>query len=109
MAEHFDCVVIGGGPAGAMAAGQAALAGARVLLLDKNRQIGRKLGITGKGRCNVTCDCSPKEFSLEELKNLLELPSLPVRSYLFHSARQHLQNCCSLLPCQNHSFHILNI
>ena len=62
MADHFDCIVIGGGPAGAMAAGQAALAGAKVLLLDKNRQIGRKLGITGKGRCNVTNNCPPAEL-----------------------------------------------
>ncbi len=47
-------IVIGGGPAGLMAAGQAALAGADVLLLEKMKRIGIKLCITGKGRCNVT-------------------------------------------------------
>lgn len=49
--------VIGGGAAGLMAAGAAAQAGARVLLFEKNPKVGRKLVITGKGRCNVTNDC----------------------------------------------------
>lgn len=47
-------VVIGGGAAGCMAAGRAAELGARVTLLEKNRRLGRKLGISGKGRCNLT-------------------------------------------------------
>jgi predicted Rossmann fold flavoprotein len=47
-------IVIGGGPAGIMAAGQAAEAGADVLLLEKMQRTGLKLCITGKGRCNVT-------------------------------------------------------
>lgn len=47
-------VVIGGGPAGMMAAGQAALGGATVTLLEKNNNLGRKLAITGKGRGNLT-------------------------------------------------------
>jgi predicted Rossmann fold flavoprotein len=47
-------IVIGGGPAGLMAAGQAAEAGADVLLLEKMKRTGRKLCITGKGRCNIT-------------------------------------------------------
>jgi len=47
-------VVIGGGPAGLMAAGQAALSGAQVTLLEKMDRPGRKLAITGKGRCNLT-------------------------------------------------------
>lgn len=50
----FDIVVIGGGPAGMMAAGRAAELGARVALLEKNSSLGRKLLITGKGRCNLT-------------------------------------------------------
>ncbi|MGE5653352.1 MAG: NAD(P)/FAD-dependent oxidoreductase [Bacillota bacterium] len=48
--------VIGGGAAGLMAAGQAALAGARAILFEKNDRLGKKLVITGKGRCNVTND-----------------------------------------------------
>lgn len=47
-------IVIGGGAAGLMAAGQAALAGARVTVLEKMKQPGRKIGISGKGRCNLT-------------------------------------------------------
>ncbi len=49
-----DCVVIGGGAAGLMAAGVAAGRGREVVLVEKNRRVGRKLIITGKGRCNVT-------------------------------------------------------
>ncbi len=52
--EKFDVVVIGGGPAGMMVAGRAAELGAKVVLLEKNRNPGRKLLITGKGRCNIT-------------------------------------------------------
>lgn len=50
----WDVVVIGGGPAGMMAAGRAAERGRRVLLLEKNPTLGKKLLITGGGRCNVT-------------------------------------------------------
>jgi len=50
----YDLIVIGGGPAGVFAAGYAAQNGIRVLLLEKNRRIGAKVLITGKGRCNVT-------------------------------------------------------
>ncbi|MEY2664799.1 MAG: hypothetical protein RIT04_607 [Candidatus Parcubacteria bacterium] len=50
----FDVVVIGGGPAGMMAAGRAAELGKRVLLVEKNDGLGKKLLITGGGRCNVT-------------------------------------------------------
>ncbi|HRU46877.1 MAG TPA: NAD(P)/FAD-dependent oxidoreductase, partial [Candidatus Marinimicrobia bacterium] len=47
-------IVIGGGPAGLMAAGQASLSGAQVILIEKMERPGRKLAITGKGRCNLT-------------------------------------------------------
>lgn len=58
-----DIAVIGGGPAGMMAAGTAALAGRDVLLVEKNRKPGRKLMITGKGRCNITnSDTDPRTF-----------------------------------------------
>lgn len=52
--KRYDLIVIGGGPAGIFAAGFAAQKGARVLLLEKNRRLGAKVLITGKGRCNVT-------------------------------------------------------
>jgi hypothetical protein len=52
--NHFDVIVIGGGPAGMMAAGRAGELGARVGLLEKNQKLGKKLLLTGKGRCNIT-------------------------------------------------------
>ncbi len=57
----YDVIVIGGGPAGLMAACACAERGGRVLLLDKNSRLGKKLRITGKGRCNVTNQCSAQE------------------------------------------------
>ena len=56
-----ECIVIGGGAAGMMAAISAASAGAKVTLLERNQKVGRKLYITGKGRCNVTNRCSAEE------------------------------------------------
>ena len=50
----FDIAVIGGGAAGMMAAGRAAESGAKVVLIEKNEILGKKLLITGKGRCNFT-------------------------------------------------------
>lgn len=50
----WDVVIIGGGPSGMMAAGRAAELGAKVLILEKNESLGKKLLITGGGRCNVT-------------------------------------------------------
>ena len=57
----FDVCVIGGGPAGMFAAITAAERGSSVLLLEKNDRLGKKLLITGKGRCNVTNNCSADE------------------------------------------------
>ena len=54
--------VIGGGAAGMLAAGYAAKLGAKVTLFERNTLLGKKLGITGKGRCNVTNNCTPEEF-----------------------------------------------
>lgn len=58
---RFDGIVIGGGPAGVFAAITAAGQGQRVLLLEKNGRLGKKLLITGKGRCNVTNCCTGQE------------------------------------------------
>jgi predicted Rossmann fold flavoprotein len=60
--DEFDVIVVGAGPAGLLAAGSASEQGARVLVLEKMRQAGRKLLITGKGRCNITNDSDPEEF-----------------------------------------------
>ncbi|MBR5447346.1 MAG: NAD(P)/FAD-dependent oxidoreductase [Clostridia bacterium] len=61
--------IIGGGAAGMAAAVKAAWSGASVTLYERQDKLGRKLGITGKGRCNVTNDCSPKEFLACVTKN----------------------------------------
>ena len=50
-------IVIGGGAAGMMAACMAAIEGAQVTLLEKNEKTGKKIYITGKGRCNLTNAC----------------------------------------------------
>lgn len=60
--ESYDVIVIGAGPAGLLAAGRAAEKGCRVLVLEKMRQEGRKLLITGKGRCNITNAAPIGEF-----------------------------------------------
>lgn len=62
--------VVGAGAGGLMAAAQAARAGAEVTLIERNEKSGKKLYITGKGRCNVTNLCSPREF----LENVVSNP-----------------------------------
>ena len=60
--NDFDVIVVGAGPAGLLAAGRAAELGGKVLVLEKMRKAGRKLLITGKGRCNITNDSPASEF-----------------------------------------------
>ena len=66
---NYDGIVIGGGPAGMFAAIIAAQKGNRVLLLERNDRLGKKLLITGKGRCNVTNNCAPAEVLQNVPKN----------------------------------------
>ena len=65
--EPYDVVVIGAGAAGLMAAGTAARTGKRVLLLEKMEKSGRKVRISGKGRCNVT-NARPAEEFVEHVR-----------------------------------------
>ena len=60
--NNFDVIVVGAGPSGLLAAGRAAELGGKVLVLEKMRQAGRKLLITGKGRCNITNDSNIDDF-----------------------------------------------
>jgi hypothetical protein len=64
-----DVLVIGGGAAGMMAAIFAARAGADVTLLEHNEKLGKKIYITGKGRCNLTNDCARDEFLAQVPRN----------------------------------------
>jgi len=60
--QNFDTIIIGGGAAGLMAAGQSAEIGKKVLILERMNRPGRKLSITGKGRCNITNTAPLAEF-----------------------------------------------
>ena len=64
-----EILVIGGGAAGMMAAVFAARAGGKVTLLEKNEKLGKKVYITGKGRCNLTNDCSRDGFLAQVPRN----------------------------------------
>jgi predicted Rossmann fold flavoprotein len=68
--EQYDVAVIGGGPAGMLAAGRAAELGARTVLIDKNKSLGKKLLMSGGGRCNITqATFDAKEFTPRLGKN----------------------------------------
>lgn len=78
----YDVAVIGGGPAGMLAAGTAASMGRRTILIEKNEKLGKKLFITGKGRCNVTNAADFDEF----MKNI------PRNSKFFYSSFNSFSN-----------------
>ena len=79
MTQYADLIVIGGGAAGMMAAISAAKQGCDVIILERNEKVGRKLYITGKGRCNVTNHCSVEEV----------LAATPRNSRFLYSAMSH--------------------
>ena len=78
--SRSDVCVIGGGAAGMMAAITAANAGAETVLLERGDRLGAKLRITGKGRCNVTNDCSPAEV-LENVTGGAKFLNAAVRGF----------------------------
>ena len=77
IAMNKRCVVVGGGAAGMMAAYSASAGFNEVILLEKNEKTGKKIYITGKGRCNVTNDCEPDEF----FKNIVSNPKFMYSAY----------------------------
>jgi len=83
--QKFDVAVIGGGPAGMMAAGCAAELGAQVVLIEKNKTLGKKLLITGKGRCNITHAEFDKRKFIEKLNGKKCLPAGRQGKFLFSS------------------------
>ncbi|XOK60534.1 NAD(P)/FAD-dependent oxidoreductase [Paenibacillus elgii] len=78
----YDVIVIGGGPSGLMACIAASKQGARVMLVDKGDKLGRKLGISGGGRCNVT--------NAKEIDEIIK--HIPGNGRFLHSALAHFGN-----------------
>lgn len=112
-----DLVIVGGGAAGMFAAVTAASRGLRVLLLEKNDRLGKKLAITGKGRCNVTNACSAEEVIKNIPRNARFLFSSisafpPERTMAFFE-----ENGCPLkvergnrvFPCSDRSADIISV
>lgn len=79
--QHYDVIVIGGGPSGMMAAGRASEKGKKVLLLEKNKELGKKLSITGGGRCNI--------FNAEEDERKLLENYGDASKFLYSTFSQH--------------------
>lgn len=80
--KKTEVAVIGGGPAGMMAAGTASTRGLKVILLEKNKRPGKKLALTGKGRCNLTNAAPLEEF----------FDQIPVNSRFLYSALYSFSN-----------------
>lgn len=78
--QNYDIIIIGGGPAGQMSAITAGQAGARTLIIEKNKRLGKKLSITGGGRCNITNATFDNRSMLENYKE--------ARGFLFSSFSQ---------------------
>ena len=109
------CIVIGGGAAGMMAALAAADGAWQVELLEKNEKLGKKIYITGKGRCNVTNDCEPDTF----FANVVSNPKFLYSAYYTFDNSQMMQlleqNGCPLkvergnrvFPVSDHSSDII--
>ncbi len=79
--------VIGAGAAGLLCAAECALSGGDVTLFEKNEKVGRKLAITGKGRCNLTNDCEPDEF----VKNIVSNPRFMLSSLYGFSPKDTME------------------
>ena len=123
----YDGIVIGGGPAGMFAAITAAQQGARVLLLERNDRLGKKLLITGKGRCNVTNDCSAQEvlqntprngrflysamtaFPPERIKEFFEKNNCPLKTERGNRVFPVTDRSHSILECLQNKMRSLHI
>ena len=109
------CIVIGGGATGMMAAIAVAGTGIEVELLEKNEKLGKKIYITGKGRCNVTNDCEPETF----FENVVSNPKFLYSAFYTFDPSQIIQllqnNGCPLkvergnrvFPVSDHSSDVI--
>jgi hypothetical protein len=102
-----EVIVVGGGPAGMMAAGRAAQLGAPVTLIEKNRRLGRKLLITGGGRCNVTNDIDDRHTLVSRYGGRSQglhspfsrFPPAKMRSFLAeYGLETKVENECRVFP-----------
>lgn len=84
---RVGCVVIGAGASGMMCAGTAGMEGQDVLVIDKNKMPGRKLLITGKGRCNVTNNCDRETF----FENIVSNPRFLYSAYSSFSSEDTIR------------------
>ena len=85
--KNWDVLVIGGGAAGLMAAGFAARQGVRVLVLERNVRMARKVMITGKGRCNLTNQCDKDVLISHTVRN----PRFLYSAYSFFSPQDVME------------------
>ena len=92
----YDGIIIGGGPAGMLASIIAAQQGNKVLLIERNDRLGKKLLITGKGRCNVTNDCSAQEV----------LQNIPRNARFLYSAMENYPPSHIMEFLESHGCHL---
>jgi predicted Rossmann fold flavoprotein len=106
----WDVVVIGGGPAGMMAAGRAAELGAKVLLIEKNATLGKKLLITGGGRCNVTNAEPDLRTFLSKFKTAKEFLFSPFSTWDNHKSIEFFTNrgCAIKIENEERAFPVSN-
>jgi len=110
-------VVVGGGAAGMMAAIAAAEVGSRVLLIEKNEKLGKKLFITGKGRCNITNNCTNEDFFANIVSNHKFLysaysgyGSLAIQEFFeYNGLKLKEERGARLFPASDHSSDVISV
>ena len=91
--------VVGGGPAGLMAAYASAKNGHKVILIEKNEKLGKKIYITGKGRCNFTNDTSPDDFLLNVVRGERFLKG-SIYSFSSQKVMDFFENYAKMILCE---------
>ncbi len=88
--KEYDAIIVGGGAAGLTCAGYAAQWGSRILVLERRERPARKILVTGKGRCNVTNNCTPEDFIRNVRTNPRFLYSA-INTYTCQDAMAHFE------------------